>query len=81
MLSLSQTLFIIGDTMKYYLTINLPPNFDRQDADNIKADLISYMNSKNQYGALYGPKSDKKGITVGVVSYTVSSDENQSTGH
>lgn len=67
--------------MKYYLTINLPPNFDRQDADNIKADLISYMNSKNQYGALYGPKSDKKGITVSVVSYTVSSDENQSTGH
>lgn len=56
--------------MKYYLQVNLPPNFDRQDAENIKKDLIAHMDSKNQYGALYGPKSDKKGIVVKIVSYT-----------
>lgn len=56
--------------MKYYLQVNLPPNFDRQDAENIKKDLIAHMDSKNQYGALYGPKSDKKGITINIVSYT-----------
>lgn len=56
--------------MKYYLQVNLPPNFDRDDAENIKNDLVTYMDSKNQYGALYGPKSDKKGIVVKIVSYT-----------
>ena len=54
---------------KYYLTINLPPNFDEADAEAIKNDLMAYINSKNQYGASYGPKSDKKGITINKVSY------------
>lgn len=56
--------------MKYYLQVNLPPNFDMDDAENIKNDLVAYINSKNQYGALYGPKYDKKGIVVKIVSYT-----------
>jgi hypothetical protein len=49
---------------KYYLTVNLPPNFDAVDAEAIKTDLMTYINSKNQYGAMYGPKSHKKGITI-----------------
>ena len=54
---------------KYYLQVNLPPNFDDADAEAIKNDLMAYMNSKNQYGALYGPKSSKKGITIDKVSW------------
>jgi len=59
---------------KYYLTINLPPNFDEADAETIKTDLMAYINSKNQYGALYGPKSSKKGITINKVSYQTNED-------
>lgn len=59
---------------KYYLTINLPPNFDEVDAEVIKTDLMAYINSKNQYGAMYGPKSSKKGITIDKVSYRTNED-------
>jgi hypothetical protein len=54
---------------KYYLKINLPPNFDEADTDNIKNDLMAYINSKNQYGALYGLESLNKGITITKVIY------------
>jgi hypothetical protein len=59
---------------KYYLTVNLPPNFDDEDAIAIKADLLAHINSKNQYGALYGPKSSKKGITIDKVIYRTNED-------
>ena len=59
---------------KYYLTINLPPNFDEGDADAIKTDLMAYINNKNQYGAMYGPKSHKKGITIDIVIYRTNED-------
>jgi hypothetical protein len=59
---------------KYYLTVNLPPNFDEVDAEVIKTDLMAYINIKNQYGAMYGPKSHKKGITVEKVSYRTNED-------
>jgi len=59
---------------KYYLTVNLPPNFDESDADTIKNDLVAYINSKNQYGAMYGPKSSKKGITIDKVIYRTNED-------
>ena len=59
---------------KYYLTVNLPPNFDESDADTIKNDLVTYINSKNQYGAMYGPKSSKKGITIDKVIYRTNED-------
>ena len=59
---------------KYYLTVNLPPNFDESDADTIKNDLVAYINSKNQYGAMYGPKSSKKGITIDKVLYRTNED-------
>jgi len=59
---------------KYYLAINLPPNFDEVDADAIKTDLMAYINSKNQYGAMYGPKSSKKGITIDKVIYRTNED-------
>jgi len=59
---------------KYYLQINLPPNFDESDADVIKNDLMAYINSKNQYGAMYGPKSSKKGITINKVLYRTNED-------
>ena len=56
---------------KYYLKINLPNNFDDADADNIKRDLMAYINSKNQYGALYGLDSSIKGITITKVIYQI----------
>ena len=59
---------------KYYLQVNLPPNFDESDADTIKNDLVAYINSKNQYGAMYGPKSSKKGITIDKVIYRTNED-------
>ena len=59
---------------KYYLTVNLPPNFDEVDADAIKTDLMTYINSRNQWGALYGPKSSKKGITIDKVIYRTNED-------
>ena len=59
---------------KYYLTVNLPPNFDESDADTIKNDLVTYINRKNQYGAMYGPKSSKKGITIDKVIYRTNED-------
>jgi len=59
---------------KYYLTVNLPPNFDDVDAEAIKTDLMAYINSKNQSGAMYGPKSHKKGITVEKVLYRTNED-------
>ena len=59
---------------KYYLTVNLPPNFDEVDTDTIKNDLMAYINSKNQYGAMYGPKSSKKGITIDKVIYRTNED-------
>jgi hypothetical protein len=58
---------------KYYLTVNLPPNFDDVDAE-AKTDLMVYINSKNQYGAMYGPKSHKKGITIDKVIYRTNED-------
>jgi hypothetical protein len=59
---------------KYYLKINLPPNFNDLDAEVIKKDLMTYMNSRNQWGALYGPKSSKKGITIEKVLYRTNED-------
>jgi len=59
---------------KYYLQINLPPNFDDEDAESIRKDLMTYINSKNQYGAMYGPKASKKGITINKVLYRTNED-------
>jgi hypothetical protein len=59
---------------KYYLTVNLPPNFDDLDAEVIKKELMTYINSRNQWGALYGPKSSKKGIAIEKVSYRTNED-------
>ena len=59
---------------KYYLKVNLPPNFNDLDAEVIKKDLMTYMNSRNQCGALYGPKSSKKGITIEKVIYRTNED-------
>ena len=59
---------------KYYLAINLPPNFDEADAETIRTDIMAFLNSKNQYGALYGPKSSKKGITIDKVSWRTNED-------
>lgn len=59
---------------KYYLTVNLPPNFNDLDAEVIKKDLMTYINSRNQYGAMYGPKASKKGITIDKVLYRTNED-------
>jgi hypothetical protein len=62
------------DKPKYYLQVNLPPNFDEADAETIRTDIMAFLNSKNQYGALYGPKSSKKGITIDKVSWRTNED-------
>jgi hypothetical protein len=70
-------LFLLKKMMskpKYYLKVNLPANFDDLDAEVIKKDLITYINSRNQYGALYGPKSSKKGIVVEKIIYSTNED-------
>ena len=59
---------------KYYLKVNIPATFDDLDAEVIKKDLITYINSRNQYGALYGPKSSKKGIIVEKIIYSANED-------
>jgi len=59
---------------RYYLTVNLPPNFDEVDAEMIKKDLLAYIVSRNQYGAMYGPKASKKGITIDKVLYRTNED-------
>jgi hypothetical protein len=59
---------------KYYLTVNLPPNFNDLDAEVIKKELMTYINSRNQWGALYGPKASKKGITIEKVIYRTNED-------
>jgi hypothetical protein len=59
---------------KYYLKVNLPATFNDLDAEVIKKDLIIYINSRNQYGALYGPKSSKKGIVVEKIIYSTNED-------
>jgi len=59
---------------KYYLKVNLPATFDDLDAEVIKKDLITYINSRNQYGALYGAKSSKKGIVVEKIIYSTNED-------
>jgi hypothetical protein len=59
---------------KYYLKVNLPATFDDLDVEVIKKDLITYINSRNQYGALYGPKSSKKGIVVEKIIYSTNED-------
>jgi hypothetical protein len=59
---------------KYYLKVNLPATFNDLDAEVIKKDLITYINSRNQYGALYGPKSSKKGIVVEKIIYSTNED-------
>lgn len=56
------------------MKIDLPPTFDSDDAESIRNDLMSYINSKNQYGALYGPKSDKKGIKIEKIHF-INNDE------
>lgn len=58
----------------YYLQVNLPQNFDEVDAEMIKKDLMAYIISRNQYGAMYGPKSSKKGITINKVLYRTNED-------
>jgi len=57
------------DKWKRYLKIDLPPTFDENDAESIKQDLIAYINSKNQYGAVYSQSSDKKDITIQIVRW------------
>ena len=59
---------------KYYLKVNLPPNFNDLDAEVIKKELMTYINSRNQWGALYGPKSTKQGITIDKVIYRTNED-------
>ena len=59
---------------KYYLKVNLPPNFNELDVEVIKKELMTYINSRNQWGALYGPKSTKKGITIEKVMYRTNED-------
>jgi hypothetical protein len=49
----------------FYLTLNLPKGFSREDAEKIQKDLLDFLESKRHYGAKYDGKA---GITVYVIT-------------
>jgi len=55
----------------YYLTLNLPKGFSREDAEKIQKDVLDFLEGKRHYGAKYDGKA---GITVNVVSVSTNHD-------
>ena len=55
----------------YYITLDLPKNFNREDAEKIRNEVLDFLNSKNYDGA----KSDgKNNFTVKIVSVSTNHD-------
>jgi len=57
----------------YCITIELPKNFDSNDADTIKKDIINFIESKNHYGAKYHDHF-KQGIVVNKITISTNHD-------
>lgn len=55
----------------FYLTLDLPKNFSRQDAEKIRNDILDFLEDKRHYGAKY---DGKNGITVKVISVSTNHD-------
>jgi hypothetical protein len=55
----------------YYLTLDLPKGFSREDAEKIQKDLLDFLEFKRHYGAKY---DGKNGITVKVISVSTNHD-------
>jgi len=55
----------------YYLTLNLPKGFSREDAEKIQKDVLDFLEGKRHYGAKYDGKA---GITVNIVSVSTNHD-------
>ena len=68
-------MFYIKNVMNYqpnyYLTLNLPKGFSREDAEKIQKDLLDFLESKRHYGAKYDGKA---GITVNVITVSTNHD-------
>jgi hypothetical protein len=55
----------------YYLTLNLPKGFSREDAEKIQKDVLDFIEGKRHYGAKYDGKA---GITVNVITVSTNHD-------
>ncbi|NDB56149.1 hypothetical protein EB169_10015 [archaeon] len=55
----------------FYLTLDLPKNFTREDAEKIRNDLLDFLESKKHYGAKY---DGKNGIAVKIISVSTNHD-------
>jgi hypothetical protein len=55
----------------FYLTLDLPKNFSREDAEKIRNDLLDFLESKRHYGAKY---DGKNGIVVKITSVSTNHD-------
>ena len=68
-------MFYIKNVMNYqpnfYLTLNLPKGFSREDAEKIQKDVLDFLEGKRHYGAKYDGKT---GITVNVITASTNHD-------
>lgn len=55
----------------FYLTLDLPKTFTREDAEKIKRDVLDFLEGKRHYGAKY---DGKPGITVKIISVSTNHD-------
>jgi len=55
----------------FYLSLDLPKNFTREDAEKIRKDVLDFLEGKRHYGAKY---DGKNGITVKIVSVSTNHD-------
>ncbi len=55
----------------FYLTLNLPKGFSREDAEKIQKDVLDFLEGKRHYGAKYDGKA---GITVNVITVSTNHD-------
>lgn len=55
----------------FYLTLDLPKKFNRDDAEKIKKDVLDFLEGKRHYGAKYDGKT---GITIKIISVSTNHD-------
>lgn len=55
----------------FYLTLDLPKTFTREDAEKIQKDILDFLEGKRHYGAKYDGKT---GIAVKIISVSTNHD-------
>jgi hypothetical protein len=55
----------------FYLTLDLPKNFNRKDAEKIRDEVLDFLNSKNYDGAM---SDGKNNFTVKIVTVSTNHD-------